>query len=224
MGLMFVTAIVAGFLLRVVLPIQSSHRDRVVQTHISDKDRRQQAALASKDREIQSLSRRVAVSRLLFDHFFGRGVTEQRAVVTYLSVEFPRDFLGDSLRAILSAGAQPEVKPAITSAVVSAKRRETKHVGAVEQERTGFRLLAAGDLVRANAAFAAAYRAYPEYHNVDEISHKVLAPVAAAYAEARRVQRRALLARALDDVLTVYSWGIPADLRRRLEAERLSLR
>jgi hypothetical protein len=31
---------------------------------------------------IQSRSRRVAVSRLLFDHLFGRGAHEQRAVVT----------------------------------------------------------------------------------------------------------------------------------------------
>lgn len=221
---MFVTASVAGFLLKVVLPAQSSHEDRVVQTNISDKDRQQQAALAAKDHEIQSLSRRVAVSQLLFDHFFGRGAQEQRAVVTYLSVEFPKDFLGDSLPAILKSGADPEVKHAITSATVSAKRRETKHEGAVAQERAGFRALANGDLLAAKAAFAAAYRAYPEYHNVDEITHKVLAPVVQRYARAASAQQRTLLARALDDVLTSYSWGMPAGLRPRLEAKLRSLR
>jgi len=223
-AVLFVTASVAGFLLKVVLPAQSSHEDRVVRTNISDKDRQARTALAEKNGEIQSLSRRVAVSRLLFDHFFGKDAREQRAVVTYLSVEFSKDFLGDSLPAILKAGADPQLKHEITRATVSARRRLTKHEQAISQERAGFRFLAGGDLVNAKSAFAAAYAAYPEYHNVDEITHKVLTPVLPAYARATSVQRRALLAKALDDVLTTYAWGIPRDLLPRLQAERSSLR
>jgi hypothetical protein len=52
---------------------------------------------------IQSLSRRVAVCQLLFDHFFGRGAHEQRAVVTSYSWGMPaglRPLLEAKLRSL----------------------------------------------------------------------------------------------------------------------------
>jgi hypothetical protein len=96
---------------------------------------------------------------------------------------------------------------------------------AVEGERRGFQSLLVGDLAKARQAFAAAFAVYPTYHNVDEITHKVLTPhLLSRYAPAGPAQRRQLQKDTLGIVLTSYSWGIPPGLRATMQARYDHLR
>jgi hypothetical protein len=228
-AVIFVVGSVAGFLLQVVLPLKSgehiSKDQQKTQERISDKNRRLQIQLAQSQARVAALDRRVGVSELLLDHFFGKDAREQTAVVKYMRYQFRSDFQTGSLQAILTAGAHPKVKPVIVQSLASAGGVGQSGLNAaVREERAGFGRLIAGDLVGAKKAFAAAYNAFPTYHNVDEISNKVLAgDLVAGYARADSTVRRAHLKHALSKILTAYSWGIPSSMRPRLQAKLKAL-
>lgn len=85
---------------------------------------------------------------------------------------------------------------------------------AAAAERRGFEALAAGDVDAAIAAFDDARGIWPEYHNVAEIGRalrnrrdRLSDPQSPAWAELYR------------DILTRYSWGLPADLRDAIRAK-----
>jgi hypothetical protein len=207
-------------LLTIFVPELSHWQDRNLQESISRSEQTQQREIASANENLQSLNRQVEVTRLLFEHFFGRPAREQTAVVSYLRYQFPSDLRKKSLQAILVLEAKkPSVARQITQSVAAVQTRpvgQSKIDVAEAGERAGFEALIAGDLVRARAAFLRAYRAYPTYHNVDEIGRAVLAD-AGSYAAKPPAARRTTLRNTIGLILTTYGWGIPTDLRPRLE-------
>ena len=225
-ALLFVAGSLAGFFLSVFAPVLSDWR-------ISGKQRDLEESIATANQQIeklnrlstervQTLGRQVEISRLLFDHYFGKTPGEQTAVISYLRFQFPADLNKKSLQAILNTAAKGRVRQVITQSVASVQLvREPKLVQATRQERSGFVALINGDLAKACAAFRAAYRAYPTYHNVDEISNRLLTSKRVAdFSHASPARREAILRATLADILTSYSWGIPLDLRPRLEERR----
>lgn len=81
------------------------------------------------------------------------------------------------------------------------------------QERLGFEAILKRDVDAAYKAFDAAYRSYPEYHNVREI-RAVLESKRRALASPQSPEWDTLYQRILADL----SWGMPADLRPRFRA------
>jgi hypothetical protein len=79
--------------------------------------------------------------------------------------------------------------------------------------------LLAQDLRSARDAFRAAERAWPEYHNVAEIAgvlDKLLQP---GQPGADGILGPASLKALYEEVLRDYSWGMPQDLKARLQAQ-----
>jgi len=81
-------------------------------------------------------------------------------------------------------------------------------------ERAGFEALIARDVDAAIAAFDEARAIWPEYHNVAEIGRalrnrrdRLADPQSPAWTELYR------------DILTRYSWGLPADLRDAIRSK-----
>ncbi len=221
-ALAFLVASNVAVLLTIFVPEFSHWKDRNLQRAISRSEQAQQAAIARADQRLTALNRQVEVTRLLFDHFFGKSASEQRAVVGYLRYQFPTDLRRKSLQAILVLEGRPAVQRQITQSVASVQPHPvgtSKLTVAVSQERAGFLALVAGDLPAARRAFLAAFAAFPTYHNVDEISHRVLtADRVAAYRRAAPARRSAILRERIGLILTAYAWGIPADLQPKLAA------
>jgi hypothetical protein len=226
-ALAFIVASNVAVLSTIFVPEFSHWRDRHLQQAISNSDRNQQREIASANQALESLNRQVEVTRLLFDHFFGRSPKEQTAVISYLTYQFPRDLRKKSLQAILVLEAKPGVERQITKSVASIQVRpvgQSKLDVAVAQERAGFAWLIKGDLARAREAFVAAYRAYPTYHNVDELGNIVLAAnQVARYRRSAPEQQLVLLKDRIGLILTTYSWGAPPDLLPRLRKKFNSL-
>ena len=219
----FLVASNVAVLLTIFVPAVSSWRDRHLQETISRGDQDQQKQIAAASQKLQTLNRQVEVTRLLFEHFFGKPASEQRAVVNYLTFQFPNDLRKQSLQQILVVEAKPSVVRQITKSVAAVQRNPvglSKVDLAVAKERAGFRLVLDGNLAQAQRAFAAAYAAYPTYHNVDELSRKVLTErTIATYARGTASERSAILRDTIDVILTTYSWGIPPDLAQQLQAK-----
>lgn len=213
LALVFVVASVAGFLLGVFGPILSQQK-------ISKDQRALEKRIAESSQRVESLSRRVEVSRLLFDHYFGKSTQQQKAVITYLRYQFPEDLGRKSLQAVLTTEGTRETRSTITRSVASIKRvGRSKLDHAIGQERLGFQALSSGELDKARTAFLAAFAAFPTYHNVDEISQRVLtADKVSQYAKLSPGDHKVMLGDVIGKILSVYSWGIPPDLRPRLEA------
>jgi hypothetical protein len=212
-ALVFVVGSVLGFMLNVFVPVVSQQR-------ISKQQRRLDRRIADSTRQVEDLSRKLELSRLLFDHYFGKSAIEQKAVIGYLQIAFPRDLGDKRLLAVLGSVDKPEVAKVITRIAASVKRVPTSRLArASKHEAEGFKALIAKDLPRARAEFLAAYGAYPTYHNVDEISHRVLTErLAATFARSPTPQQDATIARVVRQILSTYSWGIPANLRGGLES------
>src|SRR4051794_12731213 len=90
----FVIFAVGGAVGGVVVPA-------AVQLHNSEADRDAQAALNQSAARLNGLNRRVEVTRLLFDHYFGKAAAEQRAAINYLRYQFPQDLGDKRIQAIL---------------------------------------------------------------------------------------------------------------------------
>ena len=175
------------------------------------KDRHLQQAIAAANRNVEAQSRQVEVTRLLFDHFFGKSAQEQKAVVEYLRFQFPHDLRTRSVQAILLAEIRPPLKRTVDVSVASVQAHpvsESRLDRATRLERAGFASLVAGHLAAARQAFLDAFAVYPTYHNVDELAHRVLPAALARHGE----PASAVLKDTIGVVLTTYSWGIPPDL------------
>jgi hypothetical protein len=226
-ALAFIVASNVAVLLTIFVPEFSNWKDRHLQQQISKSDRNQQREIAKANQGLETLNRQVEVTRLLFDHFFGKPPKEQTAVIRYLTYQFPQDLRKKSLQAILVLEANPGVERQIVTSVAAVQIHpvgQSKLDVAVGQERAGFLSLIKGNLPKAKEAFMVAYRAYATYHNVDEISNIVLAPSQIArYREASPKQRPGILKERIGLILTTYSWGIPPDLVPRLKQKFDSL-
>ena len=80
-------------------------------------------------------------------------------------------------------------------------------------ENQGFKAILSGDLEKARKLFESAYKAYPTYHNVDEIYRKVLADKTINdYQSADPGKKKEIQLEVMQQVLKSYSWGMPANL------------
>lgn len=227
-ALLFLVVSNVAVLLTIFVPEFSHWKDRNLQRAISESQKQQEQQIAVANQTLQALNRQVEITRLLFDHFFGKSAAEQTAVVRYLTYQFPSDLREKSLQAILVLEARkPSVARQITRSVAAI---QTKPVGqskidvAEAAERRGFRALIAGNLAAARSAFLAAHAAYPTYHNVDELSHVVLSPKQVVrYDKATAAERPVILKNTIGLVLTTYSWGIAPDQLTALRKEFASL-
>jgi hypothetical protein len=214
----FAAGSVVGFFLTLFVPVVSDWKNnadqRKLEKQIAITNQRLQTLNRVSTEKTEKLGRQVEITRLLFDHYFGKPAGEQTAVVSYLRFQFPTDLGRKSLQAILNQGAHRSIRTKITRSVASVQQvGQTSLNRAVKQERLGFVALIRRDLIRARTAFVAAYRAYPTYHNVDEISHRVL-----SQKRFETYSQRRLLKLALSEILTKYSWGIPPALLPHLQA------
>lgn len=207
-------------LLTIFVPEFSHWKDRHLQKSISQSQQHQEGEIAKANQTLTSLNRQVEITRLLFDHFFGRPTQEQTAVVQYLRWQFPNDLRKKSLQAILFEPKKPSLRRQIDQSVAAVQVRRAGRVlvaapvgqskinVAASKERRGFVSLIDGDPAAARAAFTAAYAAYPTFHNVDELSHRALsADKISKFRNAQKAQRDAILKDTIGLILTRYSWA-----------------
>jgi hypothetical protein len=213
LAVFFVVASVAGFAVGVFAPIVS-------QQQISKEQRRLEQRLAQSTGHIENLSRRVEVSKLLFDHYFGKSAAQQNAVITYLQYQFPEDLSQKSLQGVLATEGKKQARARLTKSVAAIKQVSgTMLERAAAYEHAGFEAVVRRDLASARSSFLQAYAAYPTYHNVDEISHKLLTrELIKRYQSGSQQEREGILKDVASRLLTTYAWGVPADLTPRLEA------
>jgi hypothetical protein len=221
---LFVAGSIAGFLVSVAAPLVSNQKladqQAKLQRQIARDQQTTQRKLADVSAKLENQNRKVEVSRLLFEHYFGKPANEQRAVISYLTYQFPGDMSRKSVQAILvvTARKKTEVRREVTKSVASIKRVAVSNLQrAVAAERAGLRAVIAGDLATAAKEFGSAYDAYPTYHNVDEISRKVLAPAVSGWRSGSPELREQLVRRTAGTIVSEYAWGIPEDLKPRLE-------
>lgn len=99
-------------------------------------------------------------------------------------------------------------------AVKTAEESITKVSQAEKNERLGFEALIRGDWTEAREKFGAAYQAFAEYHNVDEIYNTVLSQKQVEkYNAATPEQQKIIYKEVLAKIWRNYSWGIPPDLK-----------
>ena len=89
----------------------------------------------------------------------------------------------------------------------------TAVTAASKSEQAGFQALLTGDLAQARKDFGQAYNAFPYYHNVDEIYHKVLTPkIVDEYQKANPSRKKELLLSIYKMIVDRYSWGAPPEV------------
>src|SRR5262249_30092524 len=124
------------------------------------KDRHLQQSISKANRNVETLNRQVEVTRLLFDHFFGKSAKEQKAVVDYLRYQFPHDLRTKSVQAIVFAEIRPPLKRTVDVSVAAVQPHpvsESRLDRAARLERVGFQRLVAGRLAASQEAFLGAY-------------------------------------------------------------------
>jgi hypothetical protein len=105
-------------------------------------------------------------------------------------------------------------------AVKTAEESITKVNQAEKNERLGFEALLRGDWTEAREKFGAAYQAFAEYHNVDEIYNTVLSQKQVEkYNAATPEQQKIIYQEVLAKIWRNYSWGIPSDLRAMIKGQ-----
>src|SRR5262245_769447 len=104
---LFVVASIVGLGVGVFAPIMS-------QREISRNQQALEQSLAQANQRIEDMGRKVEVSRLLFDHYFGKPTAQQTAVITYLRFQFPAYLSDRSVKSMLGSTAKPETKKRLT--------------------------------------------------------------------------------------------------------------
>ena len=84
-ALLFLVVSNVAVLLTIFVPEFSHWKDRNLQRAISESQKQQEQQIAVANQTLQALNRQVEITRLLFDHFFGKSAAEQTAVVRYLT-------------------------------------------------------------------------------------------------------------------------------------------
>lgn len=108
------------------------------------------------------------------------------------------------------------------TAVRTAGESITKVSQAEKNERLGFEALLRGDWTEARKKFGAAYQAFAEYHNVDEIYNTVLSQKQVEkYNAATPEQQKIIYKEVLARIWRNYSWGIPPDLKATIKDRAL---
>lgn len=115
-------------LLTIFVPEFSHWKDRHLQKSISQSQQHQEGEIAKANQTLTSLNRQVEITRLLFDHFFGRPTQEQTAVVQYLRWQFPNDLRKKSLQAILFEPKKPSLRRQIDQSVAAVQVRRAGRV------------------------------------------------------------------------------------------------
>jgi multidrug efflux pump subunit AcrA (membrane-fusion protein) len=88
-----------------------------------------------------------------------------------------------------------------------------------ENEINGFRAILEGDLENARRLFGVAYKAYPTYHNVDEIYRRVLTlDRVKAYNSASSSEQQSIQRKIMQEIITNYSWGMSGDLLNEMKS------
>jgi hypothetical protein len=169
---------------------------------------------------------RLEVNRLFLENYQGAKATEQLRTVRILITLYPDEFIGVAKLFQINA-ATPKVKDKVQRAEESAQKlakrpsaaeSSSKVPTAASEELLGFQLIIKGELAAARVHFNKAFVIFPTYHNVDEISHKVLNErLVASYEAANPADRRDRLHKVASVMVTDYSWGIP---RNELQALR----
>lgn len=112
--------------------------------------------------------------------------------------------------------ATKELLPVIIEARLS--QNEYLQVIAVHRERLGFLALLEGNITEARVLFGEAYAVFPTYHNVDEIYRKLLTKdLVDKYDTAKENQKRAIQADIFKQLLEKYAWGMPPDIKSKVE-------
>ncbi len=89
---------------------------------------------------------------------------------------------------------------------------------APDLERRGFEALLANDIRTARDAFRAAEKAWPEYHNVAEIARTLDGLMKPGQSAVDGVLEPAAVKTLYRQILRDYSWGMPPDLKTRMQA------
>ena len=169
---------------------------------------------------IESEKRRIEVTRLLFENYFGKPAEQQAATVDYLVALFPKE-LKDLQPLLISRAADNAVVSKVDAAVATTTDVSVSEAeSAAQLEREGFQAIIAGDLPSARKYFGTAYSLFPTYHQVDEIYRRVLTEdLISAFERGSAADRESLHQQVLRALRDDYSWGIPADLKQQIRDE-----
>jgi hypothetical protein len=175
---------------------------------------------AKNDNAIKATNYRntLEVRRLFLDKYEGAKADKQLRTVQILLTLYPDEFIGVA-KLFQTNAASPRVKTKVQKAEESARQlaqqptaaeSSSKAPTAASEELLGFRSIIKGELVPARNHFNKAYSIFPNYHNVDEISHQVLNDAlierykTADPAEAQDIRRKVA-----SQIVKDYSWGVP---------------
>lgn len=136
--------------------------------------------------------------------------SEPRSAQTAQIENFLRNLERELARISISArAAAPSPSPATAATAPAARVTDVQAL-----ERKGFEAIVARNYSDAIAAFKSAYDLYPEWHNVDEI-RQLLDRRSNTLRSGSEDSWRSLAT----EVLSKYSWGMPGDLREKLQAQ-----
>jgi len=148
------------------------------------------------------------VANILLRSFIDQDARDQQGAIAIIGAIFP----GHALRlqeAFDRLAVNDTVRSSADKVIAQIEGIASTRVEAArEQERSGFEALASGDAERAKAHFAAAFKSYPTFHNVDEISRKLDTLDAGDSVAVRRT---------IDLIVKENSWRMPADIKVRLQ-------
>lgn len=181
-----------------------------------------EAAKVEASRMIEQDKKGVEVTKLFFDGYQGKPAAEQTQTLDILVTLYPDHFI-DVQKLLFKQAANAQVKTRVKTAEVTAVNLsrsggQTKADVAAAAERSGFQAIIRRDLRKARSDFEKAYKAFPTYHSVDEIYHRVLSEdLLGRYSAASPQRKEILLAQLTKEILLKYGWGIPDDLRPGLQ-------
>ena len=153
----------------------------------------------------------IADLRALFEALQSAGEGSDKTAIA-ADIETKLDNVGRNLsrevEQIQRVQAVPDVAAVPRATPVQQVAPTTAQGEAAAQERRGFEALLDRDAMAAQAAFEAAARLWPDYHNVAEIA-RLLRDNAVALQASDRTAWQTVYRTVLSD----YSWGMPAELR-----------
>lgn len=170
------------------------------------------------NKEIEISKRKVEIMRLLFENYFGKSPEQQSATISSLTVIFPEELV--KIQPLLVTRAENNnIRKQVTQALATTTQIEQSGVNiAVQNEKLGFLALLNGNLTEARTNFRMSYKAFPTYHNVDEIYNKLLTQnLVDDYNQSTPEQKKVIQKDILEKINSLYSWGVPTDIKKQID-------
>ncbi len=159
------------------------------------------------ERAISSEKQREQVADILMDRYIDQDAEDQRKALAIIIGLFPH-FAGDLEEALSRYAANDAVKDAAERGIARASDVPNSVLDQARQaEQAGFEALLKNDLPLAREQFDKAFRAYPDFHNVDEIKRKL---------DTLTTDDATTMQRLKKSIVKENSWRMPEHVRDQL--------